>query len=400
MSAYEAELAERILRTLNKSYPQSMSLTALLDSLGGVASVAKERWVLAVRGLYEEQFVDCIYQQEGDIWTDIAKINLTTRGRDTAQESAKLEELGNLRFERVSKHVYEDLTGVGIANLREQFAVKGLARSSSFVRAVSDEVYARLASLKPAFLQSYVEPAQKTELGIVPFREAWLKGKWHEVWEKELSGAKGLASSLAQTTGFSAAEVSPMISDVEVRGRKLTFDFLDDLRIAVVEQVQRAVAPSAPATAEARQADFAFLKNSALKLILERDYAELQRLDPETATKAVLVLSGSILEGLVLDAIVTSGKWDLEEATKRTLDELINAAVTAKIFRHDRLSHAVKRYRNLVHPGREIRENIQFSAADAVLAKAAVDISIREVREWYEKRRVATNTQAASAGQS
>jgi hypothetical protein len=123
----------------------------------------------------------------------------------------------------------------------------------------------------------------------------------------------------------------------------------------------------------------------------------LQGLDPETATKAVLVMSGTIIEGLVLDAIVTSGKWGLEEATKRTLDELINAALSAKILRHDRLSQAVKHYRNLVHPGREIRDRVQFSTPDATLAKAAVDITIREVREWYEKRGAATNTQVASA---
>jgi hypothetical protein len=345
----------------------------------------------------EDQFVDCKYQQEGDAWTDIAKINLAARGRNAAQESAKLEELGNLRFERASKHVYDDLIGVGIANLREHFAVRGLVRSSSFVRAVSDEVYERLASLRSAFLQSYVEPAQKTELGIVPFRQEWLKRKWHQVWDQELVRARGLVSALAQSTGFSAAEVYPMISDVEVRGRQLTFDFLHDLKIAVVEQVQRTAAPSTPATAEARQSDFTFLKNSALKLILERDYAELQRLDPETATKAVLVLSGSIIEGLVLDAVVTLGRWNLEEAAKRTLDELTNAALSAQILKHDRLSHAAKQYRNLVHPGREIRDNVKFSAADATLAKAAVDIAIREVREWYENRRATAQSQIASA---
>jgi hypothetical protein len=104
------------------------------------------------------------------------------------QESVKLEKLGDLLFERASKHVYEDLINVGIANLREEFAVKGLARSSSFVRAVTESVFERLGSLKPAFLKSYVEPAQNTQLGITPTLEEWLRHKWNEVWERAPSG--------------------------------------------------------------------------------------------------------------------------------------------------------------------------------------------------------------------
>ncbi len=103
-------------------------------------------------------------------------------------------------------------------------------------------------------------------------------------------------------------------------------------------------------------------------------------------------------KALVLDAVVNAGKWTFEEATKRTLDELLNAALSAQILRHDRLSHAAKHYRNLVHPGREIRDRVQFPTPDANVAKAAVDITIREVREWYESRRAATNSQVAAAG--
>jgi hypothetical protein len=398
MAAYEPELADRILRTLNKSYPQPMSLSALQDSFGGGAGVAQERSVQTVQGLHEEGFVDCTYQQDGDAWTDIARISLTRRGRSAAQECARFEELGDLRFEHASKRVYDELMNVGISNMREQFSVDGIARSSSFVHAVSEAVFQQLASLKSAFLQSYVQPTRKTELGISPFREAWLTQKWHQVWDQEIVRAQGLASNLAQTTGFSAADVYPITSTVATRARELTFDFLQDLKVAVVEQVHETVAPSTSATASVKRADFTFLNNEELVAVLERDYAELQRLDPETATKAVLVMSGTIIEGLILDATVSSGKWSLAEGSKRTLNDLVNAALTAQILKHDRLTHAAKQYRNLVHPGREIRENIQFSSADAVVAKGAVDIAIREVREWYEKRRVAANSHVASAG--
>jgi hypothetical protein len=312
------------------------------------------------------------------------------------QQFVKLEELGDLLFERASKHVYDDLIGVGIADLREEFAVRGLARSSSFVRAVTESVFERLGSLKSAFLKSYVEPAQDTELGITPPLEEWLRSKWNEVWERELARARGLASSLAQTTGYSASDVHSIISTVEIRGRQLTFDMLQDIKIAVVQQRNRTRTPAANADAIANKVGFAFMNNGSLKAVIERDYAELQALNVERATKCVLVLSGSIIEGLVLDAVVTLGKWNLEEAAKRTLNELTNAALSAQILKHDRLSHSAKQYRNLVHPGREIRDNVKFSAADATLAKAAVDIAIREVADWHARFHASPNSQTAS----
>jgi hypothetical protein len=176
----------------------------------------------------------------------------------------------------------------------------------------------------------------------------------------------------------------------------LTFDILQDIKIAIIQQRQCVPTLAADAGAVANKADFTFMKNGALKAVVERDYAELQALDVERTTKSVLVLSGAIIEGLVLDAVATLGNWNLEEASRRTLNELMNAALSAQILRHDRLSHAAKHYRNLVYPGREIRDNVEFSTADATLAKAAVDIAIREVGNWHAKCHASPNSQTAS----
>jgi hypothetical protein len=58
--------------------------------------------------------------------------------------------------------------------------------------------------------------------------------------------------------------------------------------------------------------DFGFIFNNQLRKIAERDYAELQRLEPLVATKSVITLSGSIIEALLFDALVASGKWSFE----------------------------------------------------------------------------------------
>jgi hypothetical protein len=61
---------------------------------------------------------------------------------------------------------------------------------------------------------------------------------------------------------------------------------------------------------------------------------------------------------------------------------MIAVAHDAKIIKEDRLSNATRNSRNLIHPGREIRDNVLFDQTDAQAAKIAVDIVIRDIRGW------------------
>jgi hypothetical protein len=71
---------------------------------------------------------------------------------------------------------------------------------------------------------------------------------------------------------------------------------------------------------------------------------------------------------------------------------MITVAHTIGIITEDRLTNATRNSRNLIHPGREIRDNVIFDERDAQAAKVAVDIAIREVRTWAtseeEKRKI------------
>lgn len=128
--------------------------------------------------------------------------------------------------------------------------------------------------------------------------------------------------------------------------------------------------------------DFAFIFDERLRRIAERDYNELQDLDPRVATKSVITLSGSIIEALLFDALVASGKWTFEKACQNNLKDMVNQAYATKIITEDRLTNATRNSRNLIHPGREIRDNVVFDNADAQASKVAVDIVIRDVRIW------------------
>jgi hypothetical protein len=137
----------------------------------------------------------------------------------------------------------------------------------------------------------------------------------------------------------------------------------------------------------AKVMDFSFILIERIRTIIERDYAELQGLEPGDATKSVLVLSGGIIEGLLLDAIVTSGYWTYADASERFLKDMIHPAKTKGIIQHDTLSEVLRVFRNLIHPAREIRDKLVFDVTHANHARAAVEVIISEVRSWYESRK-------------
>ena len=137
----------------------------------------------------------------------------------------------------------------------------------------------------------------------------------------------------------------------------------------------------------AEKSAFSFVADSRIARILQRDYDELQRLSADSSTKSVLVLSGGIIEGLLFDALVASGKYTFEAACNEPLKSMIYPAMKEKIIRQDKLTDVLRSYRNLIHPAREVKDNLKFTSSDAKLAIAAVDIIMREVIEWHANRK-------------
>lgn len=131
---------------------------------------------------------------------------------------------------------------------------------------------------------------------------------------------------------------------------------------------------------------FSFVVDSRIARILERDYEELQGLDPDKSTKAVLVLSGGIIEGLLFDALVANGNLTFDVACNEPLKNMIHPAMKEKIIKQDKLTDVLRSYRNLIHPAREVRDSVSFTKSDAKLAIHAVDIIMGEVREWHSSR--------------
>lgn len=148
-------------------------------------------------------------------------------------------------------------------------------------------------------------------------------------------------------------------------------------------------------TPDAATSDFRFMKNSTLKGIVERDYAELQKVSTVGAAKSRYVLCGGLIEGLLLDALLQNetkaksanrsaklkGGLQAKPLEEWNLGELIDVAVELKIIDTDaqQFSHGVRNYRNLIHPGKEMRSNQKVAREEADISAKVLEIIIREL---------------------
>lgn len=136
--------------------------------------------------------------------------------------------------------------------------------------------------------------------------------------------------------------------------------------------------------------EFKFISDAKLRAVVERDYAELQRAFVSTCYKSTIILAGGAIETILLDQLVANrakalasplaprgkadiGRWDLAD--------LIAVAVDIDVVPQgaDKLSHSVREYRNLVHPGAEIRSGLVFDKEEARIAIEVLNMIHREL---------------------
>jgi hypothetical protein len=137
--------------------------------------------------------------------------------------------------------------------------------------------------------------------------------------------------------------------------------------------------------------EFTFIQNEELRRIIDRDYGEMQRAFVSNCWKSVIILAGSAIEAILSDLLQrdvakakNSGKAPKEaDINKWDLVDLINVAVDLKLVSEgiEKLSHPVRQYRNLVHPGNEIRNKLTFGTEEARIALEVVNIVYRDLHK-------------------
>ena len=135
--------------------------------------------------------------------------------------------------------------------------------------------------------------------------------------------------------------------------------------------------------------DFDFITDEKFRTILIRDFEELEKCIENTASKSVLILSGSIIESVLSDYFANFPTPEIKPKKILTMElaELIDLAFENKLISQPTkdLTTVIKNYRNLIHPGREIRKKENFDFDSALVAKSLLKIILKEIKENYIK---------------
>lgn len=133
--------------------------------------------------------------------------------------------------------------------------------------------------------------------------------------------------------------------------------------------------------------DFDFIADEKFRKILIRDFEELNKCLDAKASKSVLILSGSIIESILTDYFSNFPPNELnpKKVLNMELAVLIDLAFDNKLISQSArdLSTVIKNFRNLIHPGREIRKNEKFDFDSAIVAKSLLNIILKEIKENY-----------------
>lgn len=135
--------------------------------------------------------------------------------------------------------------------------------------------------------------------------------------------------------------------------------------------------------------EFPFVHASELRKILERDYLEIQRSYVAQCWKSAIILAGGAIEAILLDLVLqdpTKARLSQKapnhsDPTRWDLGGLIAVCVDLKLVTSgvERLSSPVRDYRNLVHPGNELRSKLVFGAQEARIALEVLNIVHRDL---------------------
>lgn len=161
-------------------------------------------------------------------------------------------------------------------------------------------------------------------------------------------------------------------------GRWYKLEPLRGLLDRTIARLESEEAVAEPQISTLPNLNFSFLGDAAIRDVLVRDFRELQLVHAAGCWKAALVLAGSCIEGILYDVAVrewsqvklTTTAKGSPDASRWTLGQLVSACREAKLLDPgvEKLSPALKDYRNLVHPAVEVREGLRAEEHEADIA--------------------------------
>jgi hypothetical protein len=136
--------------------------------------------------------------------------------------------------------------------------------------------------------------------------------------------------------------------------------------------------------------EFEYVSDAAFQDILKRDYQELKKCHENEAYKSALIMCGSILEALLVDYFSGSlpTGFTKDSLLVANLAQLLDLAERESIINKGdkNLATVLKDYRNLIHPGREVRKKELFDKSTADISVLVLESLLRKLEQKYKER--------------
>lgn len=146
-----------------------------------------------------------------------------------------------------------------------------------------------------------------------------------------------------------------------------------------------------------QETEFNFIQDPLLRDQLEKDWDEVQRVRGVKAWKSCVILCGGILEGMLLDVLKRDQQRARSAHQKRKgkevpdldqwdLVDLVNVAKDLGMLSKsaEYLGHGLREFRNLIHPGKQVREKVGLTQEEAEIAYNVVKVCLREFLSKFE----------------
>jgi hypothetical protein len=267
-------------------------------------------------------------------------------------------------------------------------SMKGSLMSGAFLEGIWEREEERARTLCRYFWETAVNLALKGQSKLTAPDLKLIELSAKEVIESELSQSK---TATFDWVNRAMPNLAPFYTDKYEKARQsYRDDFERELTIrtglAEIEGVK--TTPTEIPSSAIIEKDFGFVSDDELRKICKRDYEEIQRVQIAGAHKATIVLCGSLTEALLLDSLQSdeakaraSAKaiskpltnWDLHDLLDVAIDVgLINAGASV-------LVKGIKDYRNLIHPGKEVRTKFHVGVEEAAIFRQFLELIIRDL---------------------
>ena len=129
--------------------------------------------------------------------------------------------------------------------------------------------------------------------------------------------------------------------------------------------------------------DLAFVQDESFRLLLRRDFSAATRALAGGEWKSATVLSGSVIEALLLYALESKVPSESGEFRKMDLHGLVQRSASESLIDEatKQACDFARSFRNLIHPGREIRMKSSCTHGTAMLAAGAMQRVIEALED-------------------